>query len=165
MDLYDEDIFEYQQQEEVPVYEQLYGGEEEIQPFGEVEGGDDDEYQAGFKERTQQTSLYGTGIVEGLSSKFQYAMKTPQEQARDEARRVFETKSFSTVSEAEKDFVIDQISSIQNVGLLNAEVLIAAMVWKYRGMDLNSKNITEFLSSIKNAVDPIDLFRYIRYLG
>lgn len=89
------------------------------------------------------------------------AGRTPEQAALEKAQGIITGENmYSGVTESEKERILSLISKIPNVERCSIEVLVPALLFKVKKLDLQ-KNFSTFFKSLE-GIEAADLLRYIR---
>lgn len=137
--------------------EESVGGDEVGSPGGD---GEDINFGETFGDR-QRTGGGALKVGRGFEGGAK-ASRSADQAASEKAQGILSGENmYSSVKEPEKDKIISLISRIQNVERCSIEVLIPALLFKVRRLDLK-KDFQKFFKSYAEGIQAADLLRYIR---
>lgn len=99
----------------------------------------------------------GAGFMGGAK-----AARSAEQAAAEKAQGILAGENmYSDVKQGEKDKILSLISRVPNVERASIEVLIAALLFKVRRIELSAKNFQTFYKNLE-GIEAADLLRYIR---
>lgn len=130
---------------------------------GGEEGEEDLEFDQDFRQKSDYEKKKGTGGPGGMSEGRIKSQRTPQEAASEQVLGIL-SSSYTHLTEARKQKVINTIENVKNFFNMNIEVLVLAALWSAENKKLERGEFQKWVASQETARDiiPMDLLRYIR---